>query len=66
MWKKNILFGEISDAMISRTLTLPLRLFKKHALAQSGVKLHKFYLAFSRLTILASPDNMLGLRGFQP
>src|SRR3989338_572709 len=42
------------------------RLFKKHALTQGRVELHKLDLTFSRLSILTGPDNMLGLRGFKP
>lgn len=37
-----------------------LRFFKEDALAQSGVELHKLNLAFGRLSILASPNNVVG------
>ena len=49
-----------------RDFLLFLRLLEEDALAQSWVKLHKFNLAFGRLSIFASPDDVLGLRGFKP
>ena len=45
--------------------TLPLRFFKKYALAQGGVKLHKLNLTFGGLTILARPYNVSGLCRFK-
>jgi len=42
-----------------------LRLFKKHALTQGWVELHEFNLSFCGFSILASPDNVVGLRGLE-
>ena len=45
--------------------TLPLRFFKKYALAQGGVKLHKLNLTFSSFPILTRPYNVSGLCRFK-
>lgn len=47
-------------------MQLFLRLLKQHALAQCRVKLHKLNLTLSSLSILASPNDVIGLRGFKP
>ncbi len=66
MRQKNSHFGEICDATTNRNLTLPFRFFKKYALAQGRVKLHKFNLTLGGLSILARPNYMFGLRGLKP
>ncbi len=42
-----------------------LRFFEGNAFAERRVKLHEFDLAFHALLILASPDDMFGLRGLE-
>jgi len=66
MQKRSILFGATYVATINRNLTLALGLLKKYALAQGGVKLHKLNLTFCRLSILTSPNHVIGLRRFKP
>ena len=46
--------------------TLFLRFFKEDRLAQGRVKLHKLNLTFRSLSILTRPDNVAGLRRFEP
>jgi len=45
---------------------LLLRFFVDYSLAQCRIKLRKFYFTFNLLLIFARPNNMLGLRGFEP
>lgn len=47
-------------------MRLTLRLFKCDALAQRRIELLEFNLALSGLSILTSPNNVVGLRGFEP
>ena len=42
-----------------------LRLFEGDALAERRVEFHELNLAFYALLILASPDDVFGLRGFE-
>ena len=46
-------------------LSLFLRFFEHHTLAQGRVKLRQFYFPFNFFLILPRPNDMLGLRGFQ-
>lgn len=56
----------LSNTRFHFRFVLFLRLFEKHVFAQGGVELHKLYLTFCGLSILTSPDDVIGLRGFKP
>ena len=47
-------------------IRLSLRFLKGDALAQRRIELLEFNLALGGLSVLTSPDNVVGLRGFEP